>query len=597
MKKTAIVILVLGIGFFMTNCDDYLEVVPQDAYTDATLFQTEDDLILFLNTVYNQALGFSLTDNWPNRGVDLYTLWTDDGYGARECCSGSNLSDFEFGAAKVPNQYNNPYERIRQVNEFLRYAPQAENSFADPGVYRRYIGEARFFRAYQYHKLSAFFGAVPLVLEPFTDQLSPRNTRLSVFEWVDAELADIANDLPESPEQRGRISKWAAMALRARHLLYAIDWHPDTASLYTRAEPILQDIYANSGHSLEPGADGFARLFTKAGEMTSEALWTKYYSQTTLGGSNSQTGLSHGKPFHSLPPGSAGNSGNRNSNSTFNATSRMVEAFQSSNGLDIRDPANTLYDINNPWANRDPRLDVTIIHSGDELPRRNASGIADTYVVNPHPLEGEVTLDNVSTRNNQVRTGYWFKKYSTDFNWLELNNSKFADSPYHFIRFSEVILMYAEAVLGNANDVGTAMNLVNEVRDRVGMPAVTATGPGDALDRILYERRIEFAGEGDHRYYDIRRHRLGEDLFIGTLPGGGDKGIVYGIPVGTTADNPEENFPQGTLDDASKVPVGTKEFNEFFYAPIIPDQAFERNPLLFDDPVDFGPWVSFFDQE
>lgn len=592
MKKTAIILMLSCLGLFTGSCDDYLDLVPQDAYTDATLFQTEDDLVLFLNTIYNQALGFSLTDNWPNRGVDLYALWTDDGYGARECCSGSNLTMFEFGNAKTANLYNEPYARIRQVNEFLRYAPQALADFEDEADFRRYIAEARFFRAYQYHRLNTHFGAVPLVLEPTTTDIFPRNTRLSVFEWIDAELADIANDLPESPEQYGRISKWAAMALRARNLLYAIDWHPDLASLYSRAEPILQDIYSNSGHSLEQGADGFAKLFTKEGEVTTEALWTKFYSQTTLGADNGGTGLSHGRPFFALPDNAAGSGGA----SSYNATSRMVEAFQTIDGLDIRNPANVLYDPNEPWINRDPRLNVTVLHSGDAIPRRNATSTADTYVINPHPLEGEVTLDNVNSGNNNVRTGYWFKKYAIDFNWLEQNDARYADVQYHFIRFSEVILMLAEARLGNSNNIGGAMELVNEVRARVGMPDATASDAADALDKILYERRIEFAGEGDHRYFDIRRHRLGEELFIGVLPGGGDKSLVYGIPVGTSG-TPEENFPQGTLDDSTKPVVGTKEFNEFYYAPIIPDQAFERNPRLFEDPIDFGPWVSYFDQD
>nr|WP_299384052.1 RagB/SusD family nutrient uptake outer membrane protein [Allomuricauda sp.] len=590
MKKTAIIVLLSCIGLFISSCDDYLdEIVPQDGYSASTLFQTQDDLELFLNTIYNRVLGFSLTNGWPNRGVDLFPMWTEDGYGRRICCSGADLSSlFEFGLTKSPNQYFNPYERIRQVNEFLNYAPQAEASFTDPAEYRRLIAEARFFRAYEYHKISAFFGAVPLVLELTTEELLPRNTRLSVFEWVDAELADIANDLPESPDA-GRISKWTAMSLRGRHLLYAVDWHPDTASLYSRAETVLQDVYDNSGHALVQGIDAYAALFTKAGASTSENVWTRYYSQTTLGAGNSATGLSHGRPYHFLPR----NSGNGSSGTV--ATSRMVEAFQTSDGLDIRDAANTLYDINDPWANRDPRLEVAIIHSGNELTLRNSTDISNTYILEPHPSEGGSALDRAGNGNGNIRTGYWFKKYTQDYNWLSFNNSRYADVQYHFIRFAEVILLLAEAKLGNNGTPAEAMALVNEVRARVGMPAATATDADDALDKILYERRIEFAGEGDHRYYDIRRHRLGEEVFVGTLPGGGDKGTSYGIPLGPGG-VAEAGFPQGTLDDATKQVVGPKDFNEFYYAPMLPASATQRNPMLELDPVEAPAWVSFFDE-
>ncbi|MEM9143466.1 MAG: RagB/SusD family nutrient uptake outer membrane protein, partial [Bacteroidota bacterium] len=436
MKKNAILVLLLCLGLLVSSCDDYLsEPVPQDGFSSST-FLTEDDFRLFLNTIYNRAIGFSGTNNWPNRGVDLFPMWTEDGYGRRQCCSGADLAPmFEFGQAKSSNQYNNPYERIRQVNELLALAPQTESNFTDAALYRQYIAEARFFRAYEHHKVSAFYGAVPLQLELTVQELLPRNTRLSVFEWVDAELGDIANDLPETPEL-GRISKWTAMALRARHLLYAIDWHPDVASLYARAEPILQDIYDNSGHALVQGIDAYAALFTKEGEQTSENVWTRYYDQATRGSDNSQTGLSHGRPFHFLPRNASGNG-----NSGTIATNRMAEAFQSSNGLEIRDPANTLYNPENPWADRDPRLEVALIHSGTELTVRNATSITDTYIVEPHPSEGGSALDRVNNGGNNRISGYWFKKYTTDFNWLGFNDSRLADVQYHFIRFAEVVLL------------------------------------------------------------------------------------------------------------------------------------------------------------
>lgn len=587
MKKIVIIMLLSYSGLFISSCGDYLsEIVPQDGYSATTLFQTQGDLELFLNTIYNRAVGFSGTNNWPNRGNDLFLMWTDDGYGARICCSGADLASQFEGGAKSSNLYSNRYERIRQVNEFLNYAPQAEDNM-DEAAYRRLIAEARFFRAYEYHRLNSYFGAVPLVLELTTAELRPRNTRLSVFNWVDAELADIANDLPESPDP-GRISKWAAMSLRGRHLLYAIDWHPDAASLYSTAETVLQDVYDNSGHSLVQGIDAYADLFTKAGALTSENVWTRYYSQTTLGSDNSQTGLSHGRPFHFLPRNSAGSG----TGGTI-ATSRLVEAFQTSDGLDIRDPANTLYDVNDPWSNRDPRLEVNIIHSGTELPIRNATDISQTYVVEPHPSEGGNARDRANRSNNNNRTGYWFKKYVMDFNWIPFNNGKYGDVQYHFIRFAEVVLMLAEARLGNGGTTAEAMALVNEVRSRVGMPDAMATDADDALDKIIYERRIEFAGEGDHRYFDIRRHRLGEEIFVGTLPGGGDKGMAYGIPLGPGG-VAEAGFPQGTLDFSTKQVVGPRDFNDLYYAPLLNEGISERNPMLLDEPVEAPAWESFF---
>ncbi len=594
MKKIAI--LIMGMGLISSSCDEsYLDQIPQDAFSAGSVYQTEADLSAFLATIYNRQYGHSLTDGWPNRGMDVFSNWSEDGYGRRDCCSGSDLLDFEGGGGKLNNLYNDNYVGIRQINEFLQNAPQAEANFNDPSIYKRMINEARFHRAYYYYKLNSFFGAVPLVLDiPGTFEIRPKNTRLSVFEWIDSELADIANGLPESysGNNTGRITKWTAMALRGRHLLYAIDWHPDVASLYSRAETVLKDVYENSGYSLVPGADGYNSLFTKAGAITTENLWSKYYGQSEYGGSNSQTGTSTGIPFLSLPPGSAGNNGGTAARGAYGATSRLVEAYQMTNGLDIHDPLSG-YDPANPWDNRDPRLDATILRAGEEIPRRGASSIDDTYVLNPHPSIGSISAD-FATGTNTNRTGYYYQKYRVDFNWLSLNDAKLADVQYHFIRFAEVILMYAEARLGNSGDVAGAMNLVNEVRNRVGMPDASASDADEALDKILFERRIEFASEGDHRYFDIRRHRLGEEVFVGTLPGGGDKSIAYGIPLGDGG-SPDAAVNEGDLDDSKKRVVGPKTFNASYYAPAIPGAAITRNPKLAEEPVDFGPWEPFFD--
>jgi hypothetical protein len=597
MKKIAILLLlIIGLGY--GSCKDYLDQVPQNEFTDASLFKTEADINAFLNTIYNMMLGHSLTDGWPNRGLDIFTVWSDDGYGLRDCCSGSDLLSMSTGGSKVLTNYWEAYVRIRQINEFLTYAPQAEASFSDPALYKRYIAEARFFRAYWYHKQNSFFGAIPLVLKPTgPEDYNLRNTRLSVFEWVDSELADVANDLPASytGNDIGRITEGAVMALRGRHLLYGIDWHPDVASLYSRAETVLQDVYENSGYALVQGADNYDKLFTKAGAVTSENLWTKYYNSIEKGKDNLATGTSHGIPYLSLPPASGGNSGGGSARSAYGATSRLVEAYQMTNGLDIRDP-NSGYDPANPWLNRDPRLEATILHAGEELPKKGASSLDNTYILNPHPKFGTTTSDDV-TKNNVNKTGYYYQKYRVDFNWLGLGDAKLSDVQYHFIRFSEVILLYAEATLGNSGNVAKAMSLVNEVRARVGMPLATAGDADEALDKILYERRIELATEGDFRYYDIRRHRLGEEIFIGALPGGGDKSTVYGIPLGFNR-VADAAVLEGDLDDYKKMLVGSRDFNAtYFYAPEMPPNVGERNPLIFDDPVDFGPWVSYFDQE
>jgi hypothetical protein len=95
------------------------------------------------------------------------------------------------------------------------------------------------------------------------------------------------------------------------------------------------------------------------------------------------------------------------------------------------------------------------------------------------------------------------------------------------IRYSEVLLNYAEALARTSPLDANAIHLLNAVRGRAGNTAVTAGDfatattmtPSDSLvQAILNERRIEFIGEGK-RWPDI--HRLSMDTKFSPVPGGG----------------------------------------------------------------------------
>ncbi|NDD36144.1 MAG: RagB/SusD family nutrient uptake outer membrane protein, partial [Flavobacteriia bacterium] len=73
---------------------------------------------------------------------------------------------------------------------------------------------------------------------------------------------------------------------------------------------------------------------------------------------------------------------------------------------------------------------------------------------------------------------------------------------YKVIRYADVLLMAAEAHAQNGNDA-TALSYVNQVRDRVSMPALTSGG-STLLADIFHERRLELSGEG-LRFWDLVR--------------------------------------------------------------------------------------------
>ncbi|MCT4646831.1 MAG: RagB/SusD family nutrient uptake outer membrane protein [Carboxylicivirga sp.] len=569
MKLKISTILSIMLVALFWGCDDFLERVPEGNYSEGSVWKTEADLEYALNGLYRQLPhpGDNVS-GFPNGSEIIYQIFTDDGWdrGSSGAIRFANI-DFSSSSSVISNEWDR-YSKIRDCNEFIKRAPQAE---INEDLKARFIAEARFLRAMYYARLNFLFGDVPLIKEPTDPDYFPRKTkRETVFEFVRNEFDEIAQILPNEYKGNniGRITSGAALAFKARHLLNAIDWYTDLPALYKEAREACETVYTSSVYDLDPGVEGFRKLFTSESEHgnTMEAILTSNFDPETR---------THTYNRCMLPKAAFGGT-NKNS-SYIGVTNALVEAFQMNNGKDVHDVTSG-YDPANPWNNRDPRLDITILRAGEVIPKKGGDGATSTYTFDPHPLikpAGGVTTDDVTKATNP--TGYNVWKYIE----FDVVSSVDCHVDYKVMRFAEVILMYAESILGETGNIGSAMQLVNEVRDRVGMPNVetsygSVSSVEKALEIILNERRFELATEGPQRFYDIRRHRLGEEVFA-------DQN-VYGIPLGPNR-KPNKNVLEGDLDNGVKNLCGQKKFNaETYYLWPVPQTAIDRNPSLLEDP-------------
>ena len=201
-----------------------------------------------------------------------------------------------------------------------------------------------------------------------------------------------------------------------------------------------------------------------------------------------------------------------------NPSQNLVDAFPMRNGRPITDAASG-YDPKNPYANRDPRLDYTILYNGRVL--RKSEIITGTY-----PNENNETDDNINSTNKSTRTGYYMLKLLRD-DVSPLASSLIEQQHiYPRIRYTEIFLAYAEA----ANDawgpkadptgIGfTAYDVIKAIRNRAGLGTDEYGLPlpeGDAYleecakDQakmralIRNERRLELCFE-NKRFWDLRR--------------------------------------------------------------------------------------------
>lgn len=565
MKKIILIIIIASLVITSgCNVEEFLDRGLLDEYTSASVFKTEGDMIIASNHLYT-----FLPHLDQKAGEARMWVWTDDGW--RRNAGGEKANLQWLASDGVLSFYR--YGAIKHCNEFISRIPGA--TFTTQGIDQRLEAEARFIRAMLYERMVFVHGDVALVTEPQDLDFFPsrEGQRSVVFDFVLSELDEIAAVLPDSytGSDEGRITKWAALALKARACLNAVGWHSNPSALYDQAEAACRTIENEGGFSLDDGEDGFRNLFLP---------------DSDIGGSAQSTGVILSRnyidillpykqmSFKCLPRGSYYGTGEGagNNQAQFGATWNIVQAYQTINGLaPVDDPA---YDPADPFTNRDPRLRASFIVSGDQLQSVGGGG-AGLYTYQPHPGDKGVKADQAS-KNTGMDTGYLIRKYSglslKDNITQEYSNTKMGHADNKVIRYAEVLLMLAEALAADNN--AEALTYINMVRDRVGMPGYNGVGDvptsvmngqtGNALiDAVLLERRYEFAGEAPHRFADIWRYRLGDQVY----------GPVEGIPE-------DKDLPGDLVGPRTTYANTTRVWDDKFYLLPIPQDALDVNENL-----------------
>ncbi len=200
------------------SCKD-LNLGPKDQVSDASFWTNPDQYRLAANDFY-----YSL------RGAhdDMYTELNSDIATGSGNSAMSSVSNGSYLATANSDLWTSSYAGIRATNYLLAKAAQSGlGSQID-----RWVGEALFFRAYHYWNLVKRYGGVPLittVLDVTSPEVyTPRATQQEIMDFI---IADLDNAVPKllkqsqlSPEEMGRVTQGAALALKARAALYQGTW-------------------------------------------------------------------------------------------------------------------------------------------------------------------------------------------------------------------------------------------------------------------------------------------------------------------------------------------------------------------------------------
>ncbi len=491
MKK--IVALLMGCVFLL-SCHKQLEKFPLDAPSSATFLRTEAELRAALVGCFS-PLNFRFGENPYIHVFDMFS----------DIATNRDVTPHAMWGVATTNYvntiWNNMYNVISRCNFLLENVQRIETT--NTQLVTQSTGEAKFLRAYCYATLSDFYGGVPLVTKTLnlSEAYVSKNTKAEVVDFILKELNEAADMLTTTNQPNTMVvSKGAAWALASRVALYNERWN-DAATAASKVMAL-----EGSEYVLHPS---YGAITMRAGKTSKEVIWAIQFNYNDI--------------FHETPltfrSRMAGGFSNRM------PVQALVDSYECTDGLAIDE--SPLYNPAQPFANRDPRLALTIalpgsVYYGYQFETHKDSLMCWNYNVTP-----AVRVANLdATHTFASFSGYCWRKYADP---TETHTTRSDINPI-VIRYAEVLLNYAEAKIeGNQVDE-SVYTAINKVRQRAGMPIITSGKTIPELRSIVRkERKVEFAGEGT-RYFDIKRWNIIANVLNGPCYGRIPRGFLSSAP-------------------------------------------------------------------
>ncbi len=519
MRLSKYIILALAGAVLLGSCQkDLLNTVPNDRISTEIFWKTDNDATLAANAIYTYMA--ETPDHffgWDNMSDILFTNPTGPVEAAIK------QGQYDALNSRISADWNTYYAGVRGANSFMAHVDGVQTTNA--ALISRLKGEVRALRAFFYMRLASLWGDVPLITTELSLSESQQVKRApvsQVWDYVAGELDSAALLLPVKQTDLGRMTKGAAMAIKARAMLYA--------GRYDVSAAAAAQVMASNTYSLYPS---YKNLFSYAAENNAEDILDIQFLADVY----------PSNIFQVLAPRSV------NANSKWVPTKAMVDMYQMKNGLPITDGASG-YDPANQYANRDPRLSYSIFVPKDTLPNGKIF----------NSLPGSTTGDAVGSSFVVSPTGWNVKKY---VNKEDLSKPADGGINIMLIRYAEVLLTYAESMIEQNKLDQSVYDAINKVRQRgdVNMPPVATGQTQEQLrDIVRNERTVELAFES-LRYFDIRRWKIAAAV----MPGN-----VYGLTYKDT---------DSSLKTV-EVPGWTQTWNDKLYLWPIPQKEIDLNKNL-----------------
>lgn len=532
MKKK-IFLLIISIAVLGVACDEsFLDHPSTTQPTADNYYNTAEQVYGGTGMLYNTA--------WNDWSDKAFTSVGDVLGGTVTGVAGNTQynSFYNFNIQStdglIGSTWNACYDAAGRASVLIQTFEAKKEQIGDKPFLTIGIAEARFVRAFAYFYIARTFGDVPIVPNPLEltkpgKNLVPRYFQADVLRFALEDLEFAEANLPETPYQVGRVCSISATGMMAKIYLYMKDY--ENAELkakqvmdYSEAHPDRVGLYHD-----------YQELFTSSAvaKGNKESLFSlQWVTAAAWNGANRF--MTYAAPAPLVRP------------SPTNSSAGYSSVVPS---IDLLDPATG-------YEEGDMRREWSVMEHGFHR---------DDWVNENFP--GGFTYDTTgATDNFKIKTGTRsnIQKYVVGPNreGEPVSTDAHSSMPTFILRYADVLLIYAEAVMNGAESTteATALTAFNAVHTRGGLDPVSII----TKDGLLRERKVEFAFEGDY-WFDIQRQGLAKASEIvaaqerGTY---GDDGVLSSF---------KANFPAS--------------FSSLFLP--IPQNETVANPLLLEEPVSF----------
>ena len=549
-----------------TGCsDNFLENPPQGSLSDGVM-NSPEAIELLVNAAYASLYGMTNeqgdpcmrpTTNWSYGEVRADNAYKGGG-GEGDVWDVHAMETFQMQSnnGNLDGKWFNLYSLISRCNSALRVLKAADpNEYKDRDMR---IAEVKVIRAHHYFELVRLFNKVPYIDEDlkvseYVDVPNDQFTRKEHLARIAGDLLDAAENLPEKQDEVGRINRNIALAYAAKVKLYeAYEQDEETHAVTNVNKQLLREVVdlidQVKGYDL---LKDFQQLDMIAYENGPESVFSVQYS---MNDGSSDGGRINWSNLLNSPGGNSPYHGD----GFFLPSQDLINAYQTDeNGLPVFDYQSrpdygvvefideTHQNLSNTEPTVDPRLDFVV-----GRPTITYKTYRET------PCQSWVRDRGVYGHNCAKR--FWVSPESPDMikGWpwgaSELN--------WQIIRYADLLLYKAEALIELGEDLETARQLINRVRQRamdseyvkdfnnpekdaanykIGLYPAEGWTQDYARQALRTEMRLEKALEGE-RFFDLVRWGIAKDVMTRYFEAEKDQRVYYQV---AKFDAGEEYFP------------------------------------------------------